>query len=50
MLLEVEHVKAHRSMKKKLETSLSERFVTEGNQRAEAMAKVEAILDGGAMA
>ena len=33
ILLEVEHVKAHRSKKKKQEVSLFERFVTEGKGR-----------------
>ena len=48
--LEVEHVKAHRSKKEVQEMKLFERFVTEGNERADELAKDGAMLDGGEMA
>ena len=50
VLLEVEHVKAHRSKKEKQEMTLFEGFVTEGNERADELAKDGAMLDGGEMA
>ena len=50
ILLEVEHVKAHRSKKEKQEMSFFERFVTEGNERAGELATGGAILTGGDMA
>ena len=37
--LEVEHVKAHRSKKEKQEMKVFERFVTEGNERSDELAK-----------
>ena len=37
--LEVEHVKAHRSKKEVKEMKLFERFATEGNERADELAK-----------
>ena len=48
--LEVEHIRAHSSTKEKQDLSLFERFVTEGNQRADQLAKDGAMLDGGEMA
>ena len=50
LLLEVEHVKAHRSKNEVQEVTLFEHFVTNGNEGADEMAKVEALLDGGDMA
>ena len=49
VLLEVEHVKAHRSKKEVQEMKLFEGFVTEGNERADELAKDGAMLDGGEM-
>ena len=46
-LLEVEHVKAHRSKKEKHDMPVFERFVAEGNERAEELSKDGAMLDGG---
>ena len=37
----VEHVKAHRTKKEKKEMSHSENFVTEGNEKADELAKKE---------
>ena len=39
VLVEVEHVKAHRTKKDKKEVSRFERFVTEGNENADELAK-----------
>ena len=39
--MEVEHVKAHRTKKEKENMSQSERFVTEGNEKADDLAKRE---------
>ena len=47
---EPEHVKAHRSKKEKQEMSLLKWFVTEGNERADELAKDGAMLNGGEMA
>ena len=47
--MEVEHVKAHRS-KEMLRMSLFEKFITEGNYKADELAKEGAMLDGGGMA
>ena len=49
-VVEVEHVKAHRTKKEKKETSHFEKFVTEGNEKVDEMAKAGAILDEGFMA
>ena len=38
-MVEVEHVKAHRTKKDKKEMSHFERFVTEGNEKADVLAK-----------
>ena len=45
----VEHVKAHRSKKEMQQVSLCEKFVTEGNEKADAPAKEGARLDRGDM-
>ena len=50
ILVEVEHVKAHRTTKEKKEMSHLEKFVTEGNEKADEMAKAGAMLDRGFMA
>ena len=45
--VEVEHVKAHRTKKEKKDMSHFEKFVTEGNEKADELAKEGALLDGG---
>ena len=50
ILVEVEHVKAHRTKKDKNEISHFERFVTDGNEKADELAKTGAMLDEGFMA
>ena len=46
--LNCEHVKAHRSKKDMQKMSLFEKFITEGNEKAdELLAKEGARLDGG---
>ena len=50
ILVEVEHVKAHRTKKVKKDMSHFEKFVTEGNEKADALAKEGAMLDEGFMA
>ena len=50
MLLEVEHVRTHRTKKERQEMTLFEKFVTDGNERAGELAKDGAIWDGGEMA
>ena len=45
ILVEVEHVKAHRTKKEKKNMSQFERFVTEGNEKADELAKAGAMLD-----
>ena len=49
-LLEVERVKAHRTKKDEKEMSHFERFITEGNVKADELAKAGARLDEGFMA
>ena len=49
-LVEVEHVKAHRTKKEKKGMSHLEKFVTEGNEKADELAKEGAMLDEGFMA
>ena len=44
---EVKHVKAQSSKKAKQEVSPSERFATEGNEKADELVKVGATWDGG---
>ena len=46
-LVEVEHVKAHRTEKDKKEMSRFERFVTDGNENADELAKEGAMKDEG---
>ena len=50
ILVEVEHVEAHRTEQEKKDMSQFERFVTEGNEKADDLAKVGAMLDEGFMA
>ena len=50
IVVEVEHVKAHRTKKDKKEMSHFEKFVIEGNEKADALAKAGAMLDEGFMA
>ena len=50
ILVEVEHVKAHRTKKEKKEMSKYEKFVTKGNEKADELAKAGAMLDEGFMA
>ena len=44
-LVDVEHVKAHRTRKEKKDTSQFEKFVTWGNEKADELAKAGAMLD-----
>ena len=48
--MEVAHVKAHRTKKEKEKMTKIESFVTEGNEKADELAKAGAILDEGFMA
>ena len=48
--MEVEHVKAPRIKKDKKEMSQFEKFVAEGNEKADELAKAGAMLDEGFMA
>ena len=50
IVVEVQHVKAHRTKKDKKEMSQFEKFVTEGNEKADELAKAGAMLDEGFMA
>ena len=50
VLVEVEHVKAHSTKKDKKEMSHIERFVTDGNEKADELADAGAMLDEGFMA
>ena len=50
ILVEVEHVKAHRTKKDKKTMTHFEKFVTEGNEEADGLAKGGAMLDEGFMA
>ena len=50
ILLEVEHVKAHRTKKDEKEMSHFEKFVSDGSGRADELAKAGAMLDEGFMA
>ena len=45
ILVEVEHVKAHRTENEKTNMSQFEKFVTEGNGKADELAKAGAMLD-----
>ena len=46
--MEVEHVKAHRTKKEKQMMTQFERFITDGNEKADELAK--AMMDEGFMA
>ena len=46
ILVEVEHVEAHSSQKEKQKMTLLEKFITEGNGKADEPAKEGANLDG----
>ena len=48
--MEVEYVKAHRTKKEKENMSQFEKFGTEGNEKADDLAKARAKLDEGFMA
>ena len=48
--MEVEHVKAHHAKKEKENMSQFEKFVTEGNEKAEDLAKAGTMLNEGFMA
>ena len=50
ILVEVEHVKVHRTKKDKKEMSHFENFVIEGNEKADELAKKGAMLDEGFVA
>ena len=50
ILAEVEHIKAHRTKKDKEHMSQFERFVAEGNEKADELARAGAMLDEGIMA
>ena len=50
IVVEVEHIRAHRIKKEKQVMSHFEMFVTEGNEKADELAKAGAILDEGFMA
>ena len=48
--MEVAHVNAHRTKKEKEKMTKIERFVTEGNEKADELAKAGAMLDEGSVA
>ena len=48
--MKVEHVKAHRTKKDKKEMSQIEKFVADGNEKADELAKAGAMLDEGFVA
>ena len=50
ILVEVEHVKAHRTWKEIQQMSLFKKFITESNEKGDAPAKEGAMQDGGDMA
>ena len=45
--MEVAHVKAHRTKKEKVKMTRIERVVTEGNEKADELAKAGAMQDEG---
>ena len=47
ILVEVAHVKARRTKKEKEKMTHFERFVTEGNEKADELAKAGAMMDEG---
>ena len=50
ILIEVEHVRAHRTAKERRQMALVEKFVTEGNEKAYEPAKEAATWDAGLVA
>ena len=50
ILVEVDHVKAHRTKKDKKDMPHFEKFATEGNEKADELAKAGAMLDEGFIA
>ena len=50
ILVDVEHVKEHRSKKEMQQMTLFERFITESNEKANELAMEGAIMDGAAKA
>ena len=48
--MEVKHVKAHRTKKEEENMLQFEKFVTDGNEKADDLAKAGAMLDEGFMA
>ena len=50
ILVDVAHLKAHCTKKGKGKMTQIERFVTEGNEKEDELAKAEAMLDEGVMA
>ena len=49
-MVEADHVKAHRTKKDKKDKSQCEEFATDGNEKADELAKAGAIWDEGFMA
>ena len=49
-MVEVEHVRAHRTEKDEKEMSHFEKFVTEGNKNVDELSKAGAMLEEGLMA
>ena len=47
ILVEVAHVKAHRTKKEKEKVTQFQRFVTDGNEKADELAKAGAMMDEG---
>ena len=45
--MEVAHVKAHRTKKEKEKVRQFQRFVTDGNEKADELAKAGAMMDEG---
>ena len=45
LLIEVEHVEAHRTKKERRHVSPLGKFITEGNEKADELAKEGAMLD-----
>ena len=50
ILVEVEHVEARRTQKDKKDMTQFEKFVADGNEKADELAKAGAMLDEGFMA
>ena len=50
ILVVVAHAKAHRTKKEKEKMTQFERFVAEGNEKADQLAKAGAVLDEGLVA